>query len=217
MDGCWVGLPPTDIDAELDWLADSGATIVHCPLVSARHGQVLKSFGRYRDRGVKIGLGTDTFPPDMIQNMNIGVMTARIADESMQTSAADFYTAATIGGADALGRSDLGRLSPGAKADIMVVDLDNPSMGQVFDPIQTLVLNGSGRDVKTVIVNGRVAVKDRQIPGVDMAAMHARSQEQFQKLIASCPERSLRHPPVIEMFRPSFPYATRDRLETEYE
>jgi len=196
---------PDLIDQELGWLADSGATVVHCPLVSARHGEILRSFRIYRERGVNIGLGTDTFPPDMLQNMHIGVMTARIADRSMQVSAADYFTAATIGGANALHNPDLGRLMPGALADIVVFDLDDPSLGQTFDPVQALVLSGSGRNVRTVIVDGRIVVDDHQISGVDSQAMHERAQRQFQTLIDSYPERALGHPPTSELFRSTFP------------
>lgn len=206
------GMDPTPevIDRELGWLAESGATIVHCPLVSARHGELLRSFSSYRRHGVKIGLGTDTFPPDMFLNMHIGVMTARMADRSMEVSAADYYTAATIGGADALGRPDLGRLVPGALADIVVFDLTDPAIGQVFDPVQAMVLNGSGRNVRTVIVDGRTVVRDRKIPGVDMNEYHRRAQEQYQRLIASYPERAHLHPPVDELFRPSYPIRQSD-------
>src|SRR4051794_39474734 len=159
------------IDRELTWIAEAGATIVHCPLVMARHGDVMDSFGRYRDMGVNIGLGTDTFPPDLITNMHVGIMVTRLVEKSMRTSAADYYTAATIGGANVLGRSDLGRLMPGALADITIFDLDGFHLGQFIDPIQTMVLSGSGCDFKTVIVDGRVVVRDRQIDGVDFDSM----------------------------------------------
>jgi cytosine/adenosine deaminase-related metal-dependent hydrolase len=201
------GLDPTpdQTEREIGWLAESGATIVHCPLVSARGGSVMDSFSRFRERGVRIGLGTDTWPPDIILNMHVGLMATRVHERSPRVSAADYYTAATIGGADALGRPDLGRLTPGALADITVFDLDNPRLGQFIDPIQTMVLNGSGRDFKTVVVNGRTVVSDHQIPGVDFAAWHARAQRQYETLIASYPERSHLHPPVEEIFTPSFP------------
>jgi cytosine/adenosine deaminase-related metal-dependent hydrolase len=201
------GIDPTpeQVEREIGWLAESGATIVHCPLVSARGGSVMDSFNRFRDRGVRIGLGTDTWPPDIILNMHVGLMATRFRERSPRVSAADYYSAATIGGADALGRPDLGRLAPGALADITVFDLDNPRLGQFIDPIQTMVFNGSGRDFKTVIVNGRTVVRDHQIEGVDLAAWHARAQRQYETLIASYPERSHLHPPVEEIFAPSFP------------
>ncbi len=201
------GIAPTPeaIERELDWLTESGATIAHCPVVSARHGGILDSFGSYRERGVRIGLGTDTYPPDMILNMHVGVMTARAADGNMNVTAADYYHVATISGADAIGRPDLGRLTPGALADITIFDLDGFHLGQFVDPVQTMVLNGSGRDFKTVIVDGRKVVNDHRVPGIDTAAYHARAQQQYEKLIASYPERSHLHPPVEEIFTPSFP------------
>jgi cytosine/adenosine deaminase-related metal-dependent hydrolase len=201
------GVDPTraKIDQELAWIAEAGSTIVHCPLVSLRHGSYLDSFTRLRKMGVNIGLGTDTWPADIVQNMHIGVMATRAADRSMEVTAADYYTAATIGGADALGRRDLGRLMPGAKADITIFNLDGFHLGQFIDPIQTMVISGSGRDFSTVIVNGRVVMQDGELPGIDLAEMHARAQRQFDGLVASFPERSFQHPPIEEIFLPSFP------------
>jgi len=201
------GIEPTSeqVEREIGWLAESGATIVHCPLVSARGGGVMDSFSRFRAGGVRIGLGTDTWPSDIIQNMLTGLIATRIREGAPRVTAADYYHAATIGGADALNRRDLGRLTPGALADITVFDLSNPRLGQFFDPIQTMVLNGTGRDFTTVIVNGRTVVRDGQIPGIDLHAFHERAQRQYEKLIASYPERSHLHPPVEQIFAPSFP------------
>lgn len=195
---------PANVEQELEWLAESGASIVHCPLVMARHGDVLNSFNRFRERGIGIGLGTDTFPPDFWQNMHIGMMTTRLVEQSMRVSAADYYTAATIGGADALGRPDLGRLTAGALADITVFDLSGFHLGQVIDPIQTLVMSGSSRDLTTSIVNGRFVVRNRQLPGIDLSAHGQRAQQQFERLIVSYPERAHLHPSVDEIFQPSF-------------
>lgn len=191
---------------DLDILADSGAALAHCPLVMGRGGSALQSFARYRDSGMTIGMGTDTHPPDMILNMQIGLIMARVAEGDAQAvRASDLYDAATLGGARALGRSDLGRLAPGARADITVIGLDDPAMGQVIDPIQTLLLNGSGRDVRTVVIDGRFVMRDGTIPGVDHDALRDRAQRQFDGLIAQYPDRTVGHPPVEEIFTPSYP------------
>jgi cytosine/adenosine deaminase-related metal-dependent hydrolase len=200
---------PEQVEREIGWLAESGATIVHCPLVSARSGNVMDSFSRFREAGVRIGLGTDTWPSDIVLNMLTGVIATRIREGGPRATAADYYHAATIGGADALNRPDLGRLMPGALADITVYDLSNPRAGQFIDPIQTMILNGTGRDFTTVIVNGRTVVRDGQLPGVDLDVWHARAQRQYDKLIASYPERAHLHPPVEEIFAPSFPVRRR--------
>jgi 5-methylthioadenosine/S-adenosylhomocysteine deaminase len=95
-------------------------------------------------------------------------------------SAAEVFEAATLGGARALGRADLGRLAPGAKADIVIIDLetsDSLRFGPVRDPIKALVECGIGDDVVTVIVDGAVRMRDRVIPGVDLAAVRRAAQD----------------------------------------
>jgi cytosine/adenosine deaminase-related metal-dependent hydrolase len=189
-------------DAEFALIAGSGAALVHCPLVAARHGGMLRSFPRCRDRGITIGMGTDTYPADMILNMQIGLMTARLAEGMEAIRAEDLFDAATLGGAQALGRDDLGRLAPGAKADITVIDLRGTL--QTADPVQTLLTSCSGRDVRDTWIEGRRVMADGIIPGVDAAADAARAQAQFDGLIAKYPERTVGHPPAGEIFTPSY-------------
>lgn len=190
---------------DLEIIRDNGATIVHCPLVSGRHGNVIDHFARYREMGLRIGMGTDTSPPDMVLNMQTGIILARVAAGSVTAvRSEDYYDAATVHGADAIGRPDLGRLQPGAKADLIVFDLDRPHSGQVIDPIQTMLLTGHGRDVSTVVIDGRFVMRDRIIPGVDEAADNARAQRQFEGLMAQYPKRTLGHPPVGEIFSSSY-------------
>lgn len=191
---------------DLELVRDAGAALVHCPLVSARFGEGLESFRRYRTLGLRMGLGTDTSPPDMLLNMQIGLLVCRLAEHSATACRSeDYFDAATLGGADALGRSDLGRLAPGCRADIAVWDLASPDIGQVIDPIQTLMISGSGRDVRSVVIDGRFVMEDRQIPGMDFAAEAARAQKQFEGLIARYPDRSFGHPPVSEIFSSAYP------------
>ncbi|WP_296737570.1 amidohydrolase family protein [Mesorhizobium sp.] len=188
-------------------LTRSGATLIHCPLVLSRYGGSMESFSRLMRQGIPIGLGTDTFPPDMVENMRLGISLCRVAEHDVAAcSAADFYNAATIVAADSLGRPDLGRLAVGAKADMTLFDLGAFELGQVIDPIQTMMLSGSGRDFRTVIVNGRVVMKDRELPGVDLRAYRDRAQKQFDGLIEKYPLRTWKHPLVSEIFHPSFDY-----------
>lgn len=191
---------------DLEIIRDAGSVIVHCPLVAARFGDGLDSFRSYRARGIRMGLGTDTAPPDMILNMQVGLLINRFVEkDETACRAEDYFDAATLGGADALGRPDLGRLAPGCRADLIVVDLAAPALGQVIDPIQTLLLAASGRDVRTVVIDGRFVMEDRVIPGVDEIADTARAQRQFDGLVARYPDRTFGHPPVDEIFRPSYP------------
>jgi cytosine/adenosine deaminase-related metal-dependent hydrolase len=189
-------------ESEFDLIADAGATLVHCPLVSARHGAKLNSFMKCRDKGINIGLGTDTYPADMILNMQIGMMTARMVDGMDAIRSETMFNAATLGGASALNRNDIGRIAVGAKADIAVIDLSRTL--QTPDPVQTLMTSCSGRDVRDVWIDGRHVMADWEIPAVDAAADAQRAQAQFEGVIAKYPERTAGHPTVSHIFCPSF-------------
>ncbi len=191
---------------DLEIIRDFGASIVHCPLVSGRGGNAIDHFGRYRAMGLRIGLGTDTSPPDLVANMQLGMILARVmAGGPHAVRSEDYYNAATTGGADALHRPDLGRLEPGARADITVFDLDRSHTSQVIDPIQTMMLTGHGRDFSTVVIDGRFVMENRVIPGIDELADNARAQAQFEGMMAKYPQRTLGHPPAGAIFSSSYP------------
>lgn len=191
---------------DLDLYADHGVSVVHCPLVSARFGSVMRSFRGLKDRGITIAMGTDTAPADMLMNLMVGLLTARIADDdAAAVRSADLWDAATLGGAAALGRGDLGRLEPGAAADIAVFALDDTVMTPAVDPITTLVNGGSGKVTKAVFVDGRLSMRDRQVAGLDLAKAQIRAQAQFDGLVAKYPDRTWGHPMVDQIFPPSYP------------
>ena len=137
--------------------------------------------------------------------MDYGNNLAKLIGNSKSAgTAADYFRAATLGGAKALGRNDLGRLAASAKADITIIDLSKLRSGAIDDPIRTLLMNCNGADVHTVIINGRIVVQDGRIPGLDMAQMKAEGQRYFDKLKAAYPERDYMQRPVNELFPPSF-------------
>jgi len=165
------------MDDDLALLAQSGTHVAHCPVVFARRGVLLRSFDRYRRAGINLGLGTDTMPADMIGEMRSAALMAKVADEDATAgSAADVFYAATVGGADALGRPDLGRLQAGASADVAVFDLRALHVGALDCPIKTLVHAASSADAEHVFVAGEHVVRDRDVVGVDDLALLAEAQ-----------------------------------------
>jgi len=193
-------------DEDLHLYAQNGVSIVHCPLVSGRSGSILRSFSDCLKSGINIAMGTDTTPPDMLMNLLVGLITGRIADGAPdRLRAADLFNAATVGGAKALGRSDLGHLSVGARADIAVFRLDDSVMAPSIDPITTIVTGGSGKITQAVFVDGRLSMLNGQLAGVDMHKARDRAQTQYDGLIAKYPERSWNSPAVDEIFPPSYP------------
>jgi cytosine/adenosine deaminase-related metal-dependent hydrolase len=191
---------------DLKLYANNGVSIAHSPLVSARMGSTLNSFAACKKLGINIGMATDTSPPDMMMNLLMGLVACRISEKASDAVLSrDLYDAATLGGAKALGRSDIGRLARGARADIAVFRLDDPYMTPTIDPITTLVLGGSGKVTQAVFVDGRLSMRNGKLAGFDIRAARERAQRQFEGLIAKYPDRSWQHPPVSEIFAPSYP------------
>lgn len=146
---------------DLGVLADSRAAIAHCPLTFTRWGTVLETFLSYRDAGVRISMGNDTGPVNMLEEIRCAFTQARVADnDPTSLSMSEVFTAATLGGADALGRSDIGRIAVGAKADLVLVDMTHPKMQPAVDPLRALVFVAADRAVKDVYVDGRLVYAD---------------------------------------------------------
>lgn len=196
---------PADGTADLDSLADSGTTVIFCPMAVARYAVVLESFDRYRDHGIAFAMGTDTAPPDMLRALDTGMVLTKAVERRRDAgSVRDLYLAATIGGADALGRPDLGRLAAGAQADLVVFDVSGPRFGPVDDPIRSLVLNGNGRDVRRVVVAGRTVVEDGRLVAVDHESERQFAQEYLEQYRASYTVRDFKRRSEIELFPPTF-------------
>lgn len=201
------GHPQVSLDGEDDMqrLVTSGATVAHCPVVFGREGEALAAFASYRARGVRFGMGTDTHPADMVENIRLGRMLCHLMGGTPPATAADFYRAATLGGADALGRSDLGRLAPGARADITVFDLSGFHLGQVLDPIKAMALAGSGRDFRASFIDGRAVMEEFAVNGMDTAALTEMADRQILKARAIHADRAPGRPEASSIFRPAFP------------
>ena len=157
----WTSYPEK---TDLRILSQSGATVAHCPLVYARRGIRLESFQRYLDAGVNVTIGMDTYPRDIISEMRYASFISKVVDQDYASaSSAEVFRSATIRAAQALGRNDIGRLCKGAKADIVIVDLNKLHIGPVLDPIRALINCATGQDVDTVIVNGETLVQKKQL------------------------------------------------------
>jgi 5-methylthioadenosine/S-adenosylhomocysteine deaminase len=153
---------------DLDRLARSGTSVAHCPVTFARSGMTLESLGAYRRAGVNVGLGTDSYPFNMLEEMREAMICSRVAGRSVfDLDTGALFSAATIGGANALGRDDLGRLAPRARADLVLVDLSHPAMQPVHDPLRNLIHCAAERAVRDVYVDGKAVLKDRRVVNLD--------------------------------------------------
>ena len=165
---------------DLSLMGGARATISHCPINIVRRARTLDHWKKYQDAGVNMSIGSDTYPRDMVMNMRTASYMGKIMSHSyFAASAGDVFRAATLGGAISVGRDDLGRLAPGALADIILIDLSGRGTlryGPVRDPVKSMVECGVGDDVDTVIVDGRICMEGGVIPGVDFSRLREEAQ-----------------------------------------
>ncbi len=197
---------------ELGTLAGAGVSIIHCPLTNNRYASHLHKLSQYLDAGVNIALGTDSFPPDLVRAIDTGVQLAKEQHGLLgRGMLPEYVDAATTGGARALRRPDLGRIAPGAAADIVAFALDDFRTGPIEDPLRTLTLAGTGRDLRFSMIAGRVVVRDGAIAGVDCTALRVEAQHIFDTLRDAYAERDYLAGSPEPLFPPVFPAAAVSR------
>ena len=168
---------------DLAILAETGANVAHCAWVFARRGIVMESFSRYVARGVNMTLGTDTCPQSMIEGLRWTAAASKWVDRRTEgATAADVFNAATVNGARALGRDDLGRIAPGCKADLLVWDGESIFMTPLRDPVKNIVYSAQAEDLRDVVIDGEFRMRDRAIPEVDPAALAHDLQAAAEKM-----------------------------------
>lgn len=175
---------------DLAALADTGTNVAHCPSPFARYGHALEDFGRYRRAGINLGIGTDVAPHNVIEEMRLAATLARVAARDITTTGIGaVFHAATVGGAEALGRDDIGRLAVGAKADLVLVDIGNPWMRPARDPLRSLVFTGADRAVRTVFVHGTRVMDQGRVLTLDHEAALQAVAEGQQRMLRDAPTR----------------------------
>lgn len=165
---------------DLKLLGDSKTNVAHCPLPFARVGETFQSISKYLDAGINVGIGTDSFPSDFIQEMRLVALLGKIVEgNTYATDAAQVFNAATINGAKAYNRTDIGRLAVGAKADFVVFNMNSLEMIPTRDVIKNIVYSCTRHGVDRVYIEGKCMVKDGEIPGLNEKELCAEFQEFF--------------------------------------
>ncbi len=166
----WTNFPPGDVAL----LGDTGTSVAHAVWVFARRGIAMESFARYGAAGVNMSLGTDTSPQSVIEAMRWAAVISKLVErDTRATTAAHVFDAATLGGARALGREDLGRIAPGAKADLVLWKGASWGMTPLRDPVKNIVYNATAEDIDRVWVDGRLVVAAGRVLAADEPAVLA--------------------------------------------
>lgn len=183
-----LAYPPVG-GGDLEILAKSGATVSHDPLVFVKRGNKMHSHSKYIAAGVNLGIGCDTSPQDMLNEMRIASYMSKVADwDCFSGSAREIFTSATLGGAKGIGRDDLGRIAVGALADIAVVNMQTINNVPCRDPVKNLVNAASRADVEYVIVDGKLVIDEKELLVIDETKLLKEVQDVTQEIWDRIPE-----------------------------
>jgi 5-methylthioadenosine/S-adenosylhomocysteine deaminase len=163
-------------EAEINLIAESHAVVVHCPVSNMYLASGAAPVRKMLDRGVIVALGTDGSAShnsqDLLETLKIAALLAKVSTgEATALLPLEALRMVTTAGARFLGREDLGRIAPGAKADLTLVNLNTARAMPVHRPESALVYNTSGADVHTVIVDGHILLDAGRVIILDEAAL----------------------------------------------
>jgi 5-methylthioadenosine/S-adenosylhomocysteine deaminase len=168
-------------DEDIQVFAEHGVAVAHCPGSNAKLASGVAPLARLRAAGVRVGLGTDgpasNDDLDLWEDARLAALLARLdTGDAAALTAHDALLMATSGSAAALGRDDLGRLSPGCWADLVLVDVSGPAFATgLAVPDGQLLANlvwaaGGARVVRHVWVAGRRVLTDGEPVLIDREA-----------------------------------------------
>lgn len=176
---------------DIGLMARAGASVSHNPESNMKLASGTAPLADYAAAGVAVGLGTDGAASnndlDMFEAMRQAAFLQKVVrNDPTATPAAQVLDMATRQGAAAIGMGDrLGRLTPGRRADVIVVDTTAPHLQPMFDPVAQLVYAAKASDVRTTIVNGRVLMHDRVVRTLDRRAVLADAQRMAERVRAA--------------------------------
>jgi 5-methylthioadenosine/S-adenosylhomocysteine deaminase len=190
----WTYCTPADIAL----LAERGVQMAHNPANSSRKGPHTVAIGLIRDAGVNIALGTDNMTEDLFHALKIGLILhrggrGRDTEGGLDPQPQDMLDMITRNGARSVGAQDqIGSLEAGKKADLTIIDLNQPVMRPLIRLVSNLVHYGHPGIVHSVIVDGAFVMRDRKVLTLDEQALldeaQAVTQRVWERMIAANPD-----------------------------
>jgi 5-methylthioadenosine/S-adenosylhomocysteine deaminase len=175
-------------EEEIELLAHSGVGVSHNPESNMKLASGVAPLPRMLAAGVKVGLGTDGCASnnnlDIFQEMDTAAKLHKVHQgDPALSSALQVAAMATKGGAAALGMSQvLGSLEPGKKADLIVIDLNQPHLTPMYEPCSHLVYAARGADVRDVVIDGSIIMRERRLLDVNEQEVMAKVREIAEKI-----------------------------------
>lgn len=186
---------------EIEILAETGASVSHNPSSNLRLRAGIAPLNQMLQAGVTVGLGMDGTTlgddEDMFAEMRLAARLHRLPQlGDPAPSFADIFQMATTGGATLLmQQQSLGKIAPGYKADLVLVNCDRityPWIAPEANPLHVMLMRARAADVDTVLVNGKIVLQNGQPTGFDLQAvgqeianqLNAASNQQDYRVLA---------------------------------
>jgi 5-methylthioadenosine/S-adenosylhomocysteine deaminase len=174
-------------DAEIEILRSTGAHVAHCPSSNLKLASGVARVAEMLDRGVSVSLGADGAPCnnrlDMFTEMRTAALLQKVLRGARATPALTTLRMATTGAARALGLADqIGSVEVGKRADLQLVNLSRLHTSPQPDPISTIVYAAGASDVETVIIDGRIVMRDGELLALNEQNVIAEARRQYQRL-----------------------------------
>jgi len=174
-------------DNEMEILARTGTNVAHCPSSNLKLGSGFAKLPEMIERGIPVSLGADGAPCnnrlDMFTEMRTAALIQKALHGAETLPALTMLRMATIDGARAVGlENEIGSIEIGKRADLMLLNLDRLHTTPHPDPISTIVYAASHDNIETVIIDGRVVMRDRELLTVDEQAVRSEATAQSKRL-----------------------------------
>lgn len=175
-------------DKDMDILAKKGVSVVSNPASNMKLGNGFAPIPEMMEKGINVCLGTDGAASNnslnMFHEMSLMALIHKGTHKTPQCiGASDVFRMATINGAKALCLDkEIGTLEVGKKADIVILDLKNPSLMPNNNLIAGLSYSANGSEVDTVIINGEITMEGRKILTMDEEKIYAKVNEIIKHL-----------------------------------
>ena len=174
-------------ETEIDLLAETGASVIHCPASNMKLASGIAPIQELLDAGVNVGLGTDGAASnndlDLFDEIRDAAMIGKLArGDARDVAAEDAVRMATEGSAEAIGLP-VGQLEAGGTADIAVVDFDAPHLTPVHDYVSHLAYAVRGSDVRHTICDGELLMEDSEVQTLDEEAVKERAAKAAAALV----------------------------------
>jgi 5-methylthioadenosine/S-adenosylhomocysteine deaminase len=193
-------------------LGDKGGSVAHNPGSNMRLGSGLADTRAMLERHVTLGIGTDgascSDNQNMYEAMRLASFVSKVQGPEWQRwlTTREAALAATEGSAQILGFGGrVGRIAPGWKADLVLLDLDHPNWLPLNDPVNQLVHCEDGTAVDGVMIGGRMVVENRRVLTVDLARLRDRAMAARDRLTAANADNRRLHEalePVVGSYCP---------------